>query len=117
MKNLKYVTENFVDWIAVNDEGLASVEGVYKDVVAQFMRYIGHAMVSVGGMYINPKYYGDPVKLYEYVPKAKQVAAFKFVLDNLNDGQHWLINDKIKAVKIYVEFYSFLCIIEVAETI
>ena len=26
-------------------------------------------------------------------------------------------NDKIKAVKIYVEFYSFLCIIEVAETI
>ena len=55
-------------------------------------------MVSVGGMYINPKYYGDPVKLYEYVPKAKQVAAFKFVLDNLNDGQHWLINDKIKAV-------------------
>ena len=24
---------------------------------------------------------------------------------------------KIKAVKIYVEFYSFLCIIEVAETI
>ena len=26
-------------------------------------------------------------------------------------------NDKIKAVKIYVEFYSFLCIIEVVETI
>lgn len=26
-------------------------------------------------------------------------------------------NDKIKAVKIYVEFYSFLCIIEVEETI
>ena len=112
MKNLKYVTENFVDWIAVNDEGLASVEGVYKDVVAQFMRYIGHAMVSVGGMYINPKYYGDPVKLYEYVPKAKQVAAFKFVLDNLNDGQHWLINDKIKAVvgptaKPYVDLTKF----------
>ena len=26
-------------------------------------------------------------------------------------------NDKIKAVKIYVEFYSFLCIIKVTETI
>lgn len=112
MKNLKYVAENFVDWIAVDDNGMESVKGVYKDVVAQFMRYISHAMVSVGGMYINPKYYGDPVKLYEYVPKEKQAAAFKFVLDNLNEGEKWLLNDKVKAVigptaKPYVDLTAF----------
>lgn len=112
MKNLKYVAENFVDWINVDDNGMESVESVYKDVVAQFMRYISHAMVSVGGMYINPKYYGDSVKLYEYVPKEKQVEAFKFVLDNLNEGQTWLINDKVTAVigptvKPYVDLTAF----------
>ena len=32
-------------------------------------------------------------------------------------GPHLMSTGKIKAVKIYVEFYSFLCIIEVAETI
>lgn len=112
MKNLKYVTENFVDWIAVNDEGMATVESVYKDIIAQYICYIGHAMVSVGGMYINPKYYGDPVKLYEYVPKAKQVAALKFVLNNLNDAQNWLVNDKVTAIigptpKAYIKMTQF----------
>lgn len=49
-------------------------------------------------MYINPKYYGDPEPLYQYVPKAKQVAALKFVLKNLNELQDWIINDKITAI-------------------
>ncbi len=112
IKNLKYVMANFVDWIAVNDEGMATVENVYQDIIDQYIRYISHAMVSVGGMYINPKYYGDPVKLYEYVPKAKQVAAMKFVLDNLNDGQKWLVNDKVTSIigptaKAYVKMTQF----------
>lgn len=98
MKNLKYVTANFVDWMAVNEEGQAAVEGTYKEIINQFIRLLNHAMVSVGGMYINPSYYGDPVKLYEYVPKDKQVAALKFVLKNLNEMQDWIINDKITAI-------------------
>ena len=98
LKNLKYVAANFVDWIAVNDEGYAAVESTYKEIIAQFVRFMDHAMVSIGGMYINPKYYGDPEPLYQYVPKAKQVAALKFVLKNLNELQDWIINDKITAI-------------------
>ena len=30
LKNLKYVAANFVDWMAVNDEGYAAVESTYK---------------------------------------------------------------------------------------
>ena len=98
MKNLKYVAENFVDWMTVSDAGYAAIEGTYKEVINQYIRFIDHAMISVGGMYINPKYMGDPVKLYEYVPKTKQVTALKFVLKSLNEGHEWLINDKITAV-------------------
>ncbi len=98
LKNLKYVTANFVDWMAINDEGYAAVEDTYDEIVAQFIRYMNHAMVYVGGMYINPKYYGDDVPLYEYVPKEKQAEALKFVLDNLNDLPNWIVNDKITAV-------------------
>ena len=98
LKNLKYVAANFVDWMAVNDEGYAAVESTYKEIIGQFVRFMDHAMVSVGGMYINPKYYGDPEPLYQYVPKAKQIAALKFVLKNLNELQDWIINDKITAI-------------------
>ena len=98
LKNLKYVTANFTDWMAVNDEGYAAVESTYKEIINQFFRFMNHAMVSVGGMYINPKYYGDPEPLYEYVPKTKQIAALKFVLKSLNEFQDWIINDKITAI-------------------
>ena len=84
--------------MAVNDEGYAAVESTYKEIINQFFRFMNHAMVSVGGMYINPKYYGDPEPLYEYVPKAKQIAALKFVLKSLNEFQDWIINDKITAI-------------------
>ena len=81
--------------MAVNDEGYAAVESTYKEIIGQFVRFMDHAMVSVGGMYINPKYYGDPEPLYQYVPKAKQIAALKFVLKNLNELQDWIINDRL----------------------
>ena len=68
--------------------GYAAVESTYKEIIGQFVRFMDHAMVSVGGMYINPKYYGDPEPLYQYVPKAKQIAALKFVLQNLNELQN-----------------------------
>ena len=40
LKNLKYVTANFVDWMAVNDEGYAAVEGTYKEIIGQFFRFM-----------------------------------------------------------------------------
>lgn len=98
IKNLKYVTANFVDWMAVNEEGYEAVEGTYKEIINQFFRFMNHAMVGVGGMYINPKYYGDDVPLYTYVPKKKQVEALNFVLKNLNDLPNWIVNEKITSV-------------------
>ncbi len=98
LKNLKYVMANFTDWLAVDDEGYAAVEPMYKEIVEQFMRFMNHALVSVGGMYLNPKYLGDPVKLYEFVPREKQKAALKFVLSNLNDVENWLVNEKVTSI-------------------
>ncbi|WP_292268675.1 zinc-dependent metalloprotease [Butyricimonas sp.] len=98
LKNLKYVMANFTDWLAVDDEGYAAVEPMYKEIVEQFMRFMNHALVSVGGMYLNPKYLGDPVKLYEFVPREKQKAALKFMLSNLNDVENWLVNEKVTSI-------------------
>ena len=114
IKNLKYVAANFADWMAVDEEGYEAVEGTYKEIIEQFFRFMGHAMVNVGGMYINPKYYGDDVALYQYVPKDKQTSALKFILKNLNEFQNWITNDKVTAIigptaKAYVaqtQFFS-----------
>ena len=113
LKNLKYVTANFVDWMAVNDEGYAAVEGTYKEIIGQFFRFMNHAMVNVGGMYVNPKGFDDNnVQLYQYVPKNKQVEALTFVLKNLNDLPNWIVNDKVTAIvgptaKPYVQQTQF----------
>lgn len=97
MKNLKYVTANFMDWVAVENEDYTFALDVYKDIIGQYKRYLGHAMVCVGGMYINDKYHGDNRPLYQYVPRKKQQEALDFVLRNLDDASNWLINDKITA--------------------
>lgn len=95
MKNLKYVTANFVDWVAVEGENYSFVLETYKEIIEQYKRYLGHAMVCVGGMYVNDKYHGQQTPLYEYVPKKKQQEALSFVLKNLDDASNWLMNDKI----------------------
>ena len=99
LKNLKYVTANFVDWMAINDEGYSAVEDTYKEIIDQFFRFMNHAMVHMGGMYVNPKGFDDNnVQLYQYVPRNKQIEALTFVLKNLNDLPGWIVNDKITAV-------------------
>lgn len=97
MKNLKYVTENFVDWLSVEGEDYSFIYETYKEITYQFKRYLGHAMVCVGGMHINDKYHGDKRPLYEYIPKKKQQEAMNFILKNLDDASNWLMNDKIAA--------------------
>ena len=74
------------------------MESTYKRDYRQFVWFMDHAMVSVGEWDINPKITAVIRHLYEYVPKAKQVAALKFVLKNLNELQDWIINDKVTAI-------------------
>ena len=98
MKNLKYVMENFVDWIAVEGEDYTNVQEMYDEIVDQFKRYIGHAMTNVGGIYLNAKKHGDPIPAYQYVPRKRQQEALAFVLKSLNEFPSWAVNDKLLAV-------------------
>lgn len=98
MKNLKYVMENFVDWIAVEGEDYTNVQEMYDEIVNQFKRYIGHAMTNVGGIYLNAKKHGDPIPAYQYVPRKRQQEALAFVLKSLNEFPSWAVNDKLLAV-------------------
>lgn len=97
IKNLKYVTANFVDWMAVDNETYENIQSTYKEIVSQWTRYLNHAMANVGGMYVNQKYQGDEVPLYEYVEREKQQKALDFVLNSLCQMQDWIVNDKITA--------------------
>lgn len=114
VKNLRYVAENFVDWITVEGEDYLDVREIYKEIVDQQKRYMEHAMINLGGMYINQKYHGDCTPLYQYVPRAKQKEALTFLLNQLNSAQEWLINDKItstigpnnKALVMQTQFFN-----------
>lgn len=114
IKNLQYVTTNFIDWLAVDGEDYRAIEETYDEIVDQQKRYMEHAMINLGGIYINRRYHGDPIKLYEYVPYAKQKEALEFILEQLNTSRDWIINDQItqaigpnnKALVMLTQFFN-----------
>lgn len=98
IKNLKYVAANFVDWQTVENEKYDQINSTYREIIEQLFRYIDHTMVSVGGMYVNQKYEGDQVPIYEYVPRERQQKALDFVLFQLDDMPKWILSDKVRSV-------------------
>ena len=98
LKNLKYVNKHFVDWVAIDENGYESVDEIYSEIIAQFVQYINHASINIGGMHINHKYFGDPKPLYEYVDRAKQEESLYFILNSLNELPEWIVNKKITAI-------------------
>lgn len=97
IRNLKYVVENFVDWMAIDGEKYDKVNSTYKEIIEQLYRYINHAMVNVGGMYVNQKYHGDGQTIYEYVPRTQQQRSLDFVLAQIDQMPKWIVNDKIRS--------------------
>jgi hypothetical protein len=89
VKNLKYIIKNLNTWVSKEDKNYEYRTQIWNGIISQYVRYINHVMANVGGFYINEKYVGDPRPFYKSVPRAKQVAAVKFLTDALQD-LNWL---------------------------
>ena len=85
IRNLRYILANLNDWVKDEDRDYSYRTDIYKGIVSQYIRYIGHVFANVGGIYLNEKHVGDPVDAYKSVPKERQRAAVLFLLGQLAD--------------------------------
>jgi len=95
IKNLQRIVPKLNEWTKEPTEDYDHLQEMYNEAVNQFMRYIGHAAKSIGGIYETQKTMAQPGDVYEYVPAVKQRAALRFISEQLFSTPAWLVNKNI----------------------
>lgn len=95
VRNLKRVVEALPQWTATENEGYSNLGEMYREVVGQFNRYIGHVSKWVGGVYENPATREQCDVVYTYVEKERQKEAMTFLGAELYNTPKWLLSDEV----------------------
>lgn len=72
-------------WVGKDDPDLAFRENMYNEIIYQYVRYVNHVLLNIGGIYLNERYDGDSRPSYSVVPREKQRRAFHFLLSQIGD--------------------------------
>ncbi len=86
VENLKYIMSGFMDWIADDDDpDMKYRTELYLGIVNQYLRYAGHLMHNIEGLYRNETVPGDGFKRFENVPRDTQLRALDQVFAMYSD--------------------------------
>ena len=92
VKNLKYVLANLHEWTGEDDKDFSFRRNMYNELLYQYIRYMNHVLVNVGGIHVNERYDGDGLPYFSIVPKEKQRRALRFMLEQTRNAE-W-VDDK-----------------------
>ena len=95
IKNLQFVLSQLEEWTRTPNEGYTNLRDMYREVLDQFSRYMGHAAKNVGGIYETPKTVEQGGEIYSLVEKDKQKRAVAFICAQDFVTPTWLLNQKI----------------------
>jgi len=95
IKNLKRILVKLPEWTREENEGYENLDNMYKQLTAQFNRYMGHVAKNIGGIYENPKTVEQSGVIYEYTPAATQKEAMDFLNRQLFTTPTWLLDEHI----------------------
>ncbi len=93
--NLKRIVPNLIKWTAEDGKNYDDLETMYRQVLGQYNRYMGHVASNIGGVYEYYKTYDQEGAVYTHVSKAHQQNAMKFVQNELFKTPKWLIDQNI----------------------
>lgn len=84
--NLKYILSGFIDWISdESDPDMKYRTELYLGIVNQYLRYAGHLMHNIQGLYRNETVPGDGQKRFQNVPRELQIRALDEVFRMYSD--------------------------------
>ncbi len=95
IKNLKRIVANLPEWTKEEGDGYKNLSQMYRQVVGQFNRYIGHVSRNIGGYYETPKSVEQLGAVFEVTPKAMQKEAVAFLNTQLFTTPTWMLDNKI----------------------
>ncbi len=95
IKNLKRVLSSLPEWTKEPNEGYGNLSNIYKELVAQYNRYMGHVAKYIGGITTTPKTIEETGEVFEFTSKARQKEAMAFLQQQLFTTPSWLIDYKI----------------------
>ncbi len=93
--NLKRTLPKLIEWTAEDMKNYDDLDEMYKQLIGQWNRYLGHARSNIGGVYENYKTYEQEGVVYEPVPKAIQKDAMNFLNEQAFKTPNWLIEKEV----------------------
>lgn len=95
IKNLQRILPHLPEWTREEADKYENLSDMYRQVVGQFGRYLGHVLKNVGGVYENFRSVEEPGDVYAPTPKARQQEAVAFLNRQLFETPVWLVDKNI----------------------
>ncbi len=95
IKNLKRIVPNLIKWTAEEGKNYDDLGTMYRQVLGQFNRYMGHVSSNIGGVYEYYKTYDQEGAVYTHVSKENQKRAMQFLHEQLFATPEWLLDKTI----------------------
>ena len=95
IKNLQRIVPNLNTWTKVNDQEYDDLGTMHREVVNQFLRYMGHVVKNIGGIEETYKRVEQEGPVYAFVPASRQKQAMKFLSEQLFTTPKWLVPEAV----------------------
>jgi len=93
--NLKRIMNNLTKWSYEKRDDYGNLAELYRNILGQWSRYMGHVASNIGGVYEFYKTADEKGDVYTHVPKAHQKKAMKFLIDQALKTPKWMIRKDI----------------------
>lgn len=93
--NLKRIVPKLTKWTTEEGKNYDDLEAMYRQVINQFRRYMGHVSNNIGGVYEYYKTSDQEGAVYVPVDKAHQKNCLQFIQKQLFETPEWLIDQEI----------------------
>ena len=93
--NLKYTLNQLLEWTSQEGKDYEELEELYKQVLGQWNRYMGHVLSNVGGVYETYKTSDQKGAVYKPVPAEIQREAVQFLNKHAFQEAQWLLNTEV----------------------
>jgi hypothetical protein len=95
IRNLKRIAEKLIEWSSEEGEDYDELTELYRNILGQYNRYMGHVTGNVGGISEYFKTSDQEGAIYTHASLDKQNRAIAFLNEQLFETPEWLIDNEI----------------------
>ena len=95
ISNLKIIMRNLEKWTDESGADYSYMQDMYKSLVSQYARHLGHVLPYIGGVRYHEVRQGDTFPAVEYVDKAGMRRAMTWLVAQARSYKSWLCPQKL----------------------